>query len=153
MGCEAAALLDTGRWPEPPPSEPVLIEPLGMVERQSTDVTAVSDADVAAALHFIREHACGRAPGVGRSANGSVSSPLPHLETQSSLDCLGRSPKAEILRVGINGVRRLLAMTDISLEDVARRTGLSYVENMCTAFRKRTGQTPGRYRQGIKAKS
>ena len=36
----------------------MLIPPLGVVMRQSTDVLAISDADLAAAVRFIREHAC-----------------------------------------------------------------------------------------------
>jgi len=34
------------------------VQPVRVVERQSTDVVAVDDAKVAAALKFIRQHAC-----------------------------------------------------------------------------------------------
>jgi hypothetical protein len=36
----------------------VLLPPLGVVQRQSTDVLAVNDPDIAEAIRFIREHAC-----------------------------------------------------------------------------------------------
>ena len=35
-----------------------LIPPLGLVTRESTDVLAVADAEVSAAMRYIREHAC-----------------------------------------------------------------------------------------------
>lgn len=41
------------------PAEPTqLIPPLRVATRQSTDVVAIEDRDSAAALHYIREHAC-----------------------------------------------------------------------------------------------
>ena len=62
---------------------------------------------------------------VGRLRTGLS---LRHYRTwnASSLDCLGRSPKAEILRVRINGVRRLLAMTEyiVGGDHAAHRTHL-----------------------------
>ena len=57
-GYEAAALLDRLLDGKTPPVAPIVIEPLGVVHRQSTDVVAVGDADVAAAIRFIRTHAC-----------------------------------------------------------------------------------------------
>ena len=57
IGFEAAELLDKwiagGR-----PQLETLIEPLGMVTRQSSDVLAVSDPEISKAVRFIREHAC-----------------------------------------------------------------------------------------------
>src|SRR5690606_16433917 len=42
-----------------PVSEPDRrIEPLGVITRQSTDILAIEDKNVAAALSYIREHAC-----------------------------------------------------------------------------------------------
>lgn len=58
VGAEAALLLDRMIDGEPAPAQATLVEPRRVVARQSTDVVAVADADVAAALHFIREHAC-----------------------------------------------------------------------------------------------
>ena len=39
-------------------SKKSFIEPRGVVTRQSTDVLAIADADVAAAVRVIREQAC-----------------------------------------------------------------------------------------------
>src|SRR3954447_13908646 len=58
-GYEAAALLDrlmSGR--ERRRGQAIFVEPLGVVTRRSTDVLAVGDGDISAAVQFIREHAC-----------------------------------------------------------------------------------------------
>ena len=59
-GYEAAALLDRMMRGKAKSPQVVLIEPVGVVTRQSTDVVAVSDHHISAAVRFIREHACER---------------------------------------------------------------------------------------------
>ena len=143
VGYEAAALLDRLIDGQASPAQPILVEPLGVVARQSTDVVAVGDADVAAAVHFIRGHAC---DGI------QVKDVLQHTNiSRSTLErrfarLLGRSPKAEILRVQLDRVKHLLAMTDYSLARIAQLTGFDYMESMCCCFKRTIGQTPGRYR-------
>ncbi len=58
VGYQAAALLDRLMQGKAPPRRKIVVEPRGVVARQSTDFVAVADADTAAALHYIREHAC-----------------------------------------------------------------------------------------------
>src|SRR5262249_48140386 len=53
----AAALLDAMRDGKPVSKEHVQLEPVGVVARLSTDVLAIEDRELAAALRFIREHA------------------------------------------------------------------------------------------------
>ncbi len=148
VGYQAAGLLDRLLDGEAPPAEPILVEPLGVVPRQSTDIVAVGDADVAAAVHYIRGHAC---DGI------QVSDVLQHVQvSRSTLErrftrLLGRSPKAEILRVRLDRVKHLLAMTDYPLARIAELAGFEYMESMCECFKRVTGQTPGEYRQGGKA--
>jgi len=87
---ETLALLMAGRKPD---AYDRRIEPLGVVARHSTDVLAIDDKNVAAALSFIREHAC---QGI------TVDQVLRHASvTRSQLEKkfrrhLGRSPQAEI---------------------------------------------------------
>src|SRR5262249_59635315 len=58
IGYEAAALLDRLMKGERPPRTTREIPPMGIVTRQSTDVTAIADPRVAEAMKYIREHAC-----------------------------------------------------------------------------------------------
>ncbi len=145
VGYQAASLLDRLLDGEAPPAAPILVEPLGVVSRQSTDIVAVGDADVATAVHFIRGHAC---DGI------HVSDVLQHVQiSRSTLErrftrLLGRSPKAEILRVQLDRVKHLLSMTDYPLARIAQLAGFEYMESMCECFKRVTGQTPGQYRSG-----
>src|SRR5207249_2912841 len=56
VGYEAAALLDRLLAGQKPPERPLLFPPLGVVARQSSDLLAIEDAAVAAAVRFIRAH-------------------------------------------------------------------------------------------------
>lgn len=143
-GFEAASVLDRlidGK--ERPPMQ-VLVPPLGIVTRQSTDVTATTDQYVARAVRFIREHAC---DGI------DVRDVLGHIViSRTALDkrfiaCLGRTPKEEILRVRLKRAQELLVETDLSVESIAARTGFHHGEYLGVVFRREFGQTPGEFRE------
>lgn len=123
------------------------IEPRGVVARQSTDIVAVSDADVAAALSYIREHACDGLKVGDLLAYTAMSRRT--LERRFA-DALRRSPREEIVRVQLGHVKRLLTMTDYRLGEIAQRTGFRHVESMCDLFKRTTGRTPGQYRREIR---
>ena len=150
VGYQAAALLDRLMQGETPPKEPMIIPPRGIVARQSTDIVAVADAELASALHHIRKHACDGLS-VGELAK-SVAMSRRTLERRF-LQCLGRSPKDEIDRVQLGHVKRLLATTDYPLVKIAQLTGFRYVESMCALFKKTIAQTPGQYRRRHPANS
>jgi LacI family transcriptional regulator len=143
VGYEAAALLDRLMQGETLPGERIIVEPRGVVARQSTDVVAVADADLAATLHYIRERACNGLTVEDLVARMAVSRRT--LERRF-MTILGRSPKDEIARVQLGHVKRLLDMTDYPLAKIAQLTGFCYVESMCVLFKKTMGVTPGQYR-------
>jgi len=122
----------------------VKLPPLGVVQRQSTDVLAVDDPNLADALRFIREHACDpcgiddvlRHVPVGRR----------WLERQF-LKTLGRSPHAEITRVRIEAAQRLLLQPELRLPEIAERCGFSVMQTFTRAFRINAKITPAAYRR------
>lgn len=122
----------------------VRVDPRGVVTRHSTDVLAVDDRNVAAALSYIREHAC---DGI------TVDQVLKHAAaSRSQLEkkfrrFLGRSPQAEIRRVQIERIRRLLVETDYPLKKLAELTGFEHVEYMSVVFKRITALTPGEFRR------
>jgi LacI family transcriptional regulator len=143
-GAEAAALLDGLMAGEVVPPTAHLIEPIQVVGRQSTDVLAVDDPDVAAAVRFIRANAC---RGIGVPAilrEVPVSRRV--LEARFS-KILGLSPHEEIIRVQIGRAKELLTQTDMPLAAVAHRVGFAHPEYLSVAFKKVTGLTPGAYRR------
>jgi len=142
-GYEAAALLHRMMAGESPPPQTILIEPVGVVTRQSTDVVAVSDRQVAAAVRFIREHAC---EGI------TVEQVLKAVPMSRTLlerrfkKLLGYTPHDHILRVKIERVKTLLTSTDLSMVQIAERTGFEHVEYLSVSFKRASGESPSSYR-------
>jgi LacI family transcriptional regulator len=139
IGYQAALLLDQMMDGRSPPSKKTFIEPRGVVTRQSTDVLAIDDADVAAAVRFIREQACAGIDVVDVVAQVPLS--------RRSLErrfrkYLGRSPNAEIVRVQVQRVQDLLTGTDLPLGSIARLAGFTHAAYMSAVFRKETGLIP-----------
>ncbi|MCD0459768.1 XylR family transcriptional regulator [Roseiconus lacunae] len=150
IGFQAAQLLDQLMRREQPPDLHLRIDPLGIAERLSTDVMAIDDEDVAAAIQLIRFHAC---------EGLTVSDILREVPiARSSLErrfrqYLGRSPQAEIRRVQIKRACQLLRDTELSLVKISRLTGFKHAEYFSVVFKREVKQTPGRYREASRAKA
>lgn len=143
-GFEAAALLDRMMNGEPIDTAPVLVPPMGIQTRQSTDILAIDDPDVAMALRFIREHAL---EGIN-VAEVVRRVPLSRRILESRFKkILGRSPHEELTRLKLDRIKELLSETDLSLSEIARRTGFEHDEYMCVFFRKAEGIPPGQFRR------
>ena len=144
VGFEAAALLHRLMSGESPPVSVLEVPPLGVATRQSTDILAIDDPDLATVLRYIREHAC---DGI------SVQDVLAHAPiSRSQLErgfrkFLQRSPQAEIRNVQIKRAKELLATTDLTLSQISRLTGISHAEYLSVVFKRETGETPGQYRR------
>jgi LacI family transcriptional regulator len=134
----------------PPPVEPFYISPVGIVTRRSSDVLAIEDPDLAAAVRFIRDHAC---EGITvQDVLNKVPMSWSSLE-RSFCRILGRTPKAEISRLQIERVKHLLGETDLPLKDIAAKAGFMHTEYLSVVFKKKTGQTPGQFRSELKQNS
>lgn len=144
IGYEAAALLERSMGGGVSADVFQRVDPAGVVSRQSTDLVAIADEAVARAVSFIRNHAC---DGI------NVEDVLRHVPLSRVTlgrrfeKILGRSPKAEILRVRIERCRHLLEETDFSQEAIARLAGFRHPEYLNVVFKRETGQTPGEYRK------
>lgn len=144
IGYESAALLDRLMDGQPAPVAPILVPPIGVVTRASTDMLAADAPAVVSAVRFIREHA---------QAGLTVEAVTDHLAiSRRSLEkqfktTLGRSPRSEIHRVLSERAQELLTQTDLSIPEVADRCGYAYPHHFTTMFRKQTGQTPSAYRK------
>lgn len=142
-GYEAARLLDGLIRGGRVEATERLIGPLGVVTRSSTDVLALDDAEVSAAVRYIRLHAL---EGI---KVGDVLRVVPLsrrvLEARFR-KLLGRTPHEEIVRVQMERVRQLLVETDLPLAAIAGRTGFKHVEYLSVAFKRATGQSPSHYR-------
>lgn len=148
IGFEAARLLDALLQRGRGPTKEILLPPLGVTARQSTDVLAVDDPDLRDALWFIREHAD---EGIDvRDVLRAVPMARRTLERRCQ-ELLGRTPAEEIRRTKLEKVRQLLGTTDISIPDIAALCGFNYVEHMIPAFKRAHGCTPSMYRRRIRS--
>lgn len=142
-GFEAAALLDRMMRGRRVAAQTIKIEPLGVVARQSTDVVAIQDRQLAAAIRFMREHAC---EGIGV---GDVLKAVPMSRTafeRKFRSQFGRAPYEEIMRVRLHHARQLLSTTALSVADVAERAGFSSGEYLYVAFKKQSWPSPKAFR-------
>jgi LacI family transcriptional regulator len=143
-GYEAAMLLDRMMSGERIAPKGYLIPPIGVYTRQSTDVLALADREIAAAVRFIREHAC----------DGATIKDLLRVVPLSRRvlegrywKSTGRTPHQDLVRFRIDRVKQLLTETDHSLERIAALAGFDHPEYMSVAFKRETGATPGKFRQ------
>ena len=145
VGYEAAALLDRMMAGEAQPSEPILVAPTGLVVRQSSDIMAIDDPQVAAAVRYIREHACHGINVADVVKHAGLSRTLIERRMRQAI---GRTPGEEIIRLRFNRVKQLLTETELSLAAIANRCGFEHPQYMAEAFKKHFGITPGTYRTG-----
>lgn len=147
VGYRAAALLDRLIDGGEAPTR-LLVEPRDIVSRRSTDVLAVEDPVAAAALRFIRDHACEqlRVDDVARHVRLSRSSLKNRLK-----QVLGCTIHQEIQRTRIANAQRLLANSSMPIKQVAQLAGFSSVQYLTRAFRAAMQQTPSVYRRSLQA--
>ena len=121
-----------------------LLNPLGVVTRQSTDLFATDDPDLAMALRFISDHADQpiNLPDIFKAVMVSRRS----LERRF-LAKLGRTPAEEVRRVHLERAKTLLVATDWPIAMVAEKSGFSSAIWMSSVFRKQLNVTPAAFRR------
>lgn len=148
VGYSAAQVLDKQLRGGQPPSAPVLIPPISVVSRVSTEATAVKDKYLAAAIRYIY---------LNVSQGITVSNVVKHLgisrralETRFKSQ-LNSTPAAYIRKVQLQNVAKLLRSSELTITEVAIRTGFEYPEVMMRSFKRSYGVTPLEFRCGIRA--
>jgi LacI family transcriptional regulator len=144
-GYMAAELLAQMMAGQKVPAKQYLIDPLGIVARQSTDVLSGADPDVSRALRFIRDHACDGIKVQALADEVAISRRMLEHRFRRILGC---TPHDEILRVQIEKVSQLLAETDLPLATIAERAGFKHADYMSVAFKRQTGLSPRQFRDG-----
>ncbi len=121
-----------------------LLDPLGVVARQSTDILAVDDPDLVKALRYISDRADRpiNLPDIFKAVMVSRRS----LERRFA-DKLGRTPADEVRRVHLERAKTLLISTDWPIAKVAEKSGFSSAIWMSTVFRKQLCVSPAEFRR------
>jgi len=142
-GYQAAELLDALMSRRETRQQRIDVKPLWVLARQSTDVLAVDDPEVAAAVRYIRDNL--QSPIGVRNVVAHVTLSRRALELRFE-QVLGRSIRAEIERVRLAWVKRLLVETGLSIAKIAALAGFSGHSYLSEVFHREVGETPAEYR-------
>jgi LacI family transcriptional regulator len=144
IGYKAAQLLDRLMQGKPLPKHPVLIPPLRVVSRQSTDMLAIENENVVESLRFIRMYAT-RGVSV-RDVINALAVSSRSLERDFK-QYVGRTVEKEIIRVRINHSVDLLCNSLLPNEEIAKLSGFGSLRYFLQVFHKEYGETPTQYRK------
>ncbi|TWU26701.1 Xylose operon regulatory protein [Novipirellula galeiformis] len=123
------------------------VTPRRVVERQSTDMLAVEDPEVANAVKYIRLYACDAID--VNDVVQEVSLGRRVLERRFRA-LLGRSLKSEIVRVRLTRARELLIETTLSATAISYRCGFSSPAYFMDHFHKKVGVTAIEFRESAR---
>lgn len=143
LGYHAAQWLETLMRGKALPARQLLLPPVRVNERASTDVIASADPVFIRAIRYIRTHA-GSATAVCSVVAAAGCS-------RSSLEfkfnrILGRSIRDEIIRVRIRRSCVLLAETHLTLDQISSACGFATASHFSRIFKGLMEMTPGDYR-------
>lgn len=126
------------------PRQPLLLPPLGVAQRGSTQRVLCDDPLVRQALQFIQQRAGMRIRAEDVVAHVGIS--RTGLEQKMRL-AIGRTPAQEIERVRMAAAERMLIETDAKVGLIAARCGFSRLEHFTRAFTRVHGIPPTLFRR------
>jgi LacI family transcriptional regulator len=150
LGYEAARLLHQHLDGETAYPAHRVLPPLRVVPRASSDLIALEDEDVVAALRLINDHFAepinvtwivGQLPVAQRTLYNKFQK------------LVGRTVLEQLHHVRFQKARELLSESDLSLGMVARRSGFGDQPWLTNSFRRELGITPNRFRQRFRPHS
>ncbi len=143
-GYEAAELLDRLMAGEEFSGQHIFVQTTRIVQRESTGTLVIKDDLVAQAVSFIRKNA---AKHIGAAdVIDEVPASRRVLERRFRKE-LGRSILAEIRRVRIERIARMLLETNLSVSQIALNLGFSDVSHITRFFRSMKGMSMLEYRR------
>ena len=143
IGYEGAELLGRLMKGKAPPLDPILIEPRGVTLRQSTDILAVNQPAVRAALRFFQEN---YSLSIGVPEVAAAVGVSRHVLDKLFRQHLNRTVHDELLRIRLQHVCALLQHPDPSASAIAKLTGFCHPSHLTNSFREHFGLTPRQYR-------
>lgn len=150
IGYEAARVLDTlmrdgygDRNGSAAPRERIVVPPIGVIARSSTDTMATNEEAVVRTLTLLRENPWKKRDVAVIAAEVCLSRST--LENRFRA-VVGRSIHEEFVGLRLAGIRRLITDTDLPLKVIAAGAGFPSVQYMTTFLHRHTGLTPARLR-------
>lgn len=145
-GYRVGQLLDAMMTGKTVKDKQILIHPLYLQHRQSTDILAIDDKEIVTALHFIRDNSSHQITVQQVADEATLSIRVLQLRFRKILD---RSIHQEIRRVRIERFCKMLIETDLSIYQIAASLEFRDVNHVARAFRKEKGMTPLQYRKRL----
>ena len=144
VGYQAAALLDELMQGKTIHPQHRLIAPKRLIQRASTDVFLCDDELVSDAMRYIAEHSRQTVQIEDVAEAMMVSRRTLERRFEAAL---GKTVYAEITRLRIDHIKRVLMDSDLPLATIGQDCGFSNASYFATYFRKAEGMTPSAYRK------
>jgi len=135
-GYEAANILDQMINERKIEGQNILVSPTHIVQRQSTDLLAVDDTEVASAIHFIKENADNKL--LVRDVVKMTRISRRALE-QRFKKIIHRTIYDEIRQVRVESISKMLIETDLPISHIASYFNFTDIEHISRYFKKEKG--------------
>ncbi|MGR6980013.1 XylR family transcriptional regulator [Testudinibacter sp. P27/CKL/0425] len=150
MGYQAAKILQNMLQGKRVKTEPLLIPPVRIEERASTDYRSIHDPLVIQAMHYIRLHAYS---GIKvEQVLDYVKASRTNLENRFKLE-LGKTIHQVLHEEKIARAQKLLVSTSISIHEISEMCGYPSIQYFYSVFKKEYRYTPNEYRQQYSKKA
>lgn len=144
MGYRAAKLLHQLLNDDSLPLQRILVPPVKVVARRSTDFRSLRDPAVIQAMHFIRYHAC---KGIKvEQVLDAVGLSRSNLEKRFK-DEIGQTIHGVIHEEKLERARNLLKATSLSINEISQMCGYPSLQYFYSVFKKDDDMTPKEYRE------
>ena len=143
IGFRAAELLNDLMHGRAAPCEPILIPPLNVITRQSTDNFTLRDEALARVLNYLRE---GALKNLGVDDLARKAGLSRRVLERRFREVLRRTPAEEIRRARLDCARKLLVETDLPISSVSEASGFPNKCYFASLFGGHFGMTPAQYR-------
>lgn len=143
MGYQAAKLLHKMLRQVDMPLQRILVPPIKVIERRSTDYRSLRDPAVIQAMHFIRYHAC---KGIKvEQVLDSVGISRSNLEKRFKEET-GNTIHGLIHQEKLNRASEFLAASTLAINEISQMCGYPSLQYFYSVFKKEHGITPKEYR-------
>jgi LacI family transcriptional regulator len=144
LGYRGAELLNQLMSGKALPAKPVLIPPTALIARKSSDLLAINHAGLARCLRFIWDNY--QKP-IGMDDLAKVAALSRAGLFKAFIKKLGRTPGRELNRVRMENAKRLLAQSQIKMDEIAEMSGYQSPNSFWIAFKQSTGMSPRQYQK------
>ncbi|MEZ5329135.1 MAG: DNA-binding transcriptional regulator [Verrucomicrobiales bacterium] len=144
VGYRAALLLDKRMAGDDLAEDLLLVPPLGIVTRRSSDAHAIHDENVANGVHYIHENLTQE---ITNESLARIAGMSRTLFQQRFRHEMGKTIRNYVTDTRLGRAKALLTKSDLSLAEIAWRVGFKRQEYMGHVFKTRLGVTPGNLRK------